>query len=831
MSVRGWILAIENYSEAEDLAPTLEGTHAAARGFWRWLVESKEVPPGDVYVCTDDPEFPGPDVDTQGLPIFDASSSGVSKALRRLVDSAAGRTAELFVFFSGHGFRFVDGFVDLGVDVLVTGDYANRNDSGRECLKLDQLQNDLRRWLGEGRHFYFVDACRSETRSSEVNPAGLGFQRAAARNGRAKVSTLSSTRTGAIARVDSGFSAHLLEGLAGKGRAKAWWRGELWVDFDSLHRFVRDRLTGIQQVPPPRREGDGRLFRLDPIPSSTWTVTIENAAPDDEFELVVRDDRDNRIALGERERFRGAETQISIRPGDYLASVTHPWNRVEGDSDSNYADLYEGEWTSRFRKVEVQQSVGSGPGPDGDVPQGGQEADPAPGPAGPTGLESMGTGSRAQELRDDLLGNVFRHGMAGPFGGSMAEALGAAMETASELEAAAARAQASLEIRLTPGLYPRIRNVQTGELLEAPELTLDAPIELTPGDYLVDARDGNGRLWERRSVTLESGEPLTVDFTSTRASGHPVVEVLRRRFGYPDGRIDFSERLGPMAGEDLGVWLSILGASRIVDDPDGFSKMAPMPLATFEDVTEGKSAVYLLLAVEGSEDGAHWSLSAGASEWQEAAPVDGVSGLHQGRAMVEPGSWVVQGKVGDRPPIALATHALANHATLVVATDAHGPLQIYQYLLPLYHRLGALTPALRQGRWRNVLEGVRIAAEAQRSFARQEAVAQGGDVGPWEALSEGTWLDPITAALLAYEQLRQGSDEVAAKLARTLQAHFPTFPDTAVLAHQVDLPEAAPASGAPLFNDGLFVLDGPRLPLPASHLDYSTPWTVWLGVA
>ena len=825
MSARGWIVAIEHYSEAEDLAPDLEGTHAAARGFWRWLVESKKVPPGDVYVCTDDPEFPGPGVDRQGLPIFSPSSSGVSKALRRLVDSAAGRTAELYVFFSGHGFRLVDGFVDLGVDVLITGDYANRRDSGRECLKLDQLQNDLRRWLGEGRHFYFVDACRNEARSSDVTPEGLGFQRPPARNGRAKVSTLASTREGAIARVDSGFATHLLEGLAGGGRAKAWWRGELWVDFDSLHRFVRDRLDGVQQVPPPRREGDGRIHRVEPIPENTWTLVVENATSDDEFDLVVRDERDHRIDLGEHGRFRGTETEVRMRPGDYLASVSHRKSRVEGEDPSSYADLYQSEWTSRFRKLEPTQQQVDGQTADVGPLQGGEpEQD-----VGPTGLESLGTGSEAAELRDELMRRFLGHGLGGALGGAMAEAFGPMLEAGRELEAVS-RTQTTVEVRITPGFHPRIRNVQTGELLEAPDLVPDTPIELAPGDYLVDARDDGGRLWERRHVVLEAGEERIVDLTTTSASDHPVVTVLRERFGLHDGRIDFSERLGPMAAEDLGLWLSILGASRIVDEPMGFSKMAPMPLATFEEVPSGQSVVYLLLAVAGAEDGAHWSVSSARPEWVEAPAVEGVPGLNHAQATVEPGSWVVQGRVGSRPPIALATHTLPDHATLVVATDAHGPLQVYQYLLPLHHRLDTLPPALRVRRWPNVLAGVRLSAAAQRSFARQEPIAVEGDVGPWRALVEGSWLDPITAALLAYESLRQGHDTKAAELARRLQENYPTFPDTAVLAHQVDLPGPTVPEGAPLVHDGLFVLEGPPLPLPATHLDYSTPWTLWLGV-
>jgi hypothetical protein len=64
-----------------------------------------------------------------------------------------------------------------------------------------------------------------------------------------------------------------------------------------------------------------------------------------------------------------------------------------------------------------------------------------------------------------------------------------------------------------------------------------------------------------------------------------IVAMLPKRGGLPDA----SETLrGPLVDQDTSMWLSILGASRLIDRPSNFSKLGPLALATFEDLAPGR---------------------------------------------------------------------------------------------------------------------------------------------------------------------------------------------------------------------------------------------------
>ena len=67
--------------------------------------------------------------------------------------------------------------------------------------------------------------------------------------------------------------------------------------------------------------------------------------------------------------------------------------------------------------------------------------------------------------------------------------------------------------------------------------------------------------------------------------------------------------------------------------------------------------------------------------------------------------------------------------------------------------------------------------------------------------------------------------------ARSHQEHdevFQDLPDTAALSRLMGKDIGRP-EGPPLFLDGLRAFPDERtwLPLPASHLDYASPWTAW----
>ena len=126
-------------------------------------------------------------------------------------------TEELFVFFSGHGFAFVN--AGTRADILISADFQRSDVSGPSCLKIDEMISWLREHLGPGCHFYFVDACRNTLDSTQVAIGPLlPFERQALPE--ASTFLLQSTLPGATAQVRGAFPKILLAGL--RGESSAW---------------------------------------------------------------------------------------------------------------------------------------------------------------------------------------------------------------------------------------------------------------------------------------------------------------------------------------------------------------------------------------------------------------------------------------------------------------------------------------------------------------------------------------------------------------------------------------------------------------------------------
>ncbi|HYU30750.1 MAG TPA: caspase family protein [Thermoanaerobaculia bacterium] len=300
----------------------------------------------------------------------------------------------------------------------------------------------------------------------------------------------------------------------------------------------------------------------------------------------------------------------------------------------------------------------------------------------------------------------------------------------------------------------------------------------------------------------------------------PVREAIVSRlppYAIDGSRVSLSESLGWITDDDLGLWLAIAGASRIVRDPDSFSKLRNLPLERFEDVQPGGSAVYVLAgrddliglrAAVGPARLAQWIFS------QEVVP--GVSGFRHLRIAAQPGPLVLSLAAPDESPITFVSHCLPGRVTLVVATGSatRGGFRIQQLLLPLAH----LAAAPETG---NPLEVVKRSSLAQRQFARKREVG---------ALPSEDLLDPVTGLVAGYEALRRGRRQEAEVCIGKLRALYPGLPDIEALARLSGQPFVRPAS-PPMILDGLLAFeDYPALlppDLPEDRLDYSGPWTAW----
>src|SRR5438067_3457032 len=95
MAVRSLIIGVEKYPVLEEaLAGDLGGTLDTAGRFRDWLITAKQVPAGNILFCSE----PRREISTAG-----ATWEEIRSAMLLLRDHA-GDTAELYFFFSGHGY-------------------------------------------------------------------------------------------------------------------------------------------------------------------------------------------------------------------------------------------------------------------------------------------------------------------------------------------------------------------------------------------------------------------------------------------------------------------------------------------------------------------------------------------------------------------------------------------------------------------------------------------------------------------------------------------------------------------------------------------------------
>ena len=118
--------------------------------------------------------------------------------------------------------------------------------------------------------------------------------------------------------------------------------------------------------------------------------------------------------------------------------------------------------------------------------------------------------------------------------------------------------------------------------------------QLQPGAYRVDIVDVNDYLLHSRSVELEAGPGEFLDLgTLQRTPLHQSIlgqlpDYARHEYG-----VEFSESIGYMSDEDTGLWIALLGASRVLG-PEQFSKLRNFPMATFDHVAPDHSALYVV---------------------------------------------------------------------------------------------------------------------------------------------------------------------------------------------------------------------------------------------
>lgn len=834
MPARAFIIAIEDYKKGNFLE-SLTGVNEGAAVFVRWLVERKGVKPADIVCCAGKKFSAGP--------VFKKPTAGTTRPeivaeLARVLKDWANKTEEFYFYFSGHGFSYADSPWEKAVDILAASDFKDLETGGAACLRLSEIQSKLRHSLGPRHHYFFIDACRNQIPSESIAPAttGLGFP--VSDLGNPSVYKLFSTAPGALSHTTSGFTSALVESLSGRGRAKGLRARKMYVIFDLLCEHMKKKVEG-QEIDFEREgSGEGYILELNPIPKSTCVVKVAGAKPTDEFTLTFTDFKD----LTLERKFKGDSYKLDIFPDDYSIRITHPTAKViqKEPPPADYLDLYdprELKFEMRPRTV-ARRSPGPQVGKTGDSILFGKYR----------GSETKSGGDEELLIlsEDDILGIIEGAGKAGEGRrGSGGELRGGAPPPAPQPSAPPTDQgppkPARLRVKGTSALHTgiEVRSISTGAVIRGVD-SLDALVP--PGDYEAKLRE-RGVTVERRRLTLKAGQTQDVDLMARPVSKVHEQIVKAVKGSKVAGATIYLERyLGPMVNRELKLWLSIIGASRIVSAPSQHVNLSALPLESFEDMREGETAAYVLAGFEKTGGEFSVGLSEGAEvAWEPLRAVEGLESIYERRLRPgRTGARLMSLKMPGRPALTFATYCLPNRVTFfALAEDEDGRLNVHQFLLPVHHLINYFAPETRPHVGRNVLGVVRTMCLAQGQFARKRSVEEHlktTDKSVWNNLVERKWLDPLMPLLVAYDIIRHGTAGqmkiMLEMLSGDLRRHFEGIPDVEAIAKLIGAQWSAP-SAAPLLLDGVLAFDDmgekQTLPLLPERLDYAGLWTSWRG--
>lgn len=378
-----------------------------------------------------------------------------------------------------------------------------------------------------------------------------------------------------------------------------------------------------------------------------------------------------------------------------------------------------------------------------------------------------------------------------------------------------------------PDVRTQAINLHTGETRE---ITGDHTEELPAGDYEVTVRE-RGVAIRRDVKTLAAGSHLRIGDEPL----DPIREsIIRAVHGDPTrGVVAFSESLGDIANRDLGLWLTVMGASHILRDPTTFSKLRDLPLADVSTLAANSTAVYVLGAFA---DGSAPSVGVGDAT-TPAQRVPGLTGVFQAMSPTVPGSQLVTIGLGASRTRTIASYCLPNRLTFIVlSAGSRGALRANQFLLPMFHLQNYLPNAVQDlvRQHPHPLRVIRTAFSFQSQFGRQREIKppEAEDQALWDELLFGKWIDPVMSLVGCYEILRRGDETLRQMVRETvvpnLEQYFPGVPDIAAIADSVGLDRPMPKD-PPLFREGLLAFPGweDHLRLPADKLDFNYMWTTW----
>ncbi len=770
MNAKAFIIAIEDYSQGNYL-PSLKGVNDDANVFYKWLVDVKKLTADSIYACADKNGCAWATANT--------TSRDIRLEMRKFLIAAREQSSEIYFYFSGHGFSYKTSPLDDPVDFLVAPDFSDPEIDVDACLGISRIIETMKKSLGPAEQYFFVDACRNEIDS--VNPAPLGIEgKYVSLLGTKTVYKLFSTAQGNVGERVSGFTNALVDGLSGKGNAKNWYQGRLWVMFGDLCDYVNERIEQLNnQQADPEIDGIGKGLILDiqPIPNYDCNITIANATAKDSFTLKVSDGGGNKII---NETFKGDSHKFSVKPNFYYISLSHPTVKVvQVKPPPSDAAL------NLFDALDLHFKLDTTPAPKAITATANIPKSILGKP-----VNVMFTAFHDAQIQFENLKNGYITTAFGNFN----------------------------------------RKVEPGEYL----------VKLRANGVKVGSKKLNIKAGENIKLNLLDRKlnPLNRPQSPVREK---LIETIAGE-NYSQST-KFKKSLGTLANLDLGLLLSLLGAARIVAAPEEYPKLSKLPLASFDKMAKDASPVYVLAGFEKSKGTFGIGTSDDATvDWQKMSKVKTLAGIYEKLVPSTPGAHLLSIKIPKYPPLTYAIFCLPNRATFVIFTqDVDGRLTIHQYILPIRKLYEHLDSRIReQLQNKPPLEIVQQMFSAQTQFARNRPLT--GEMNPlsagdWIDLIHGKWLDPVMSLIGAYEMIRRGlkknDKELLQRMIGNLRKFFPGIPDTEAIAKIIGEPWDENLRGAPLLLDGVFAHDENQeqriLPLPHNRVDYNSAWTSWRG--
>ncbi len=832
-----WAIVI-GINEYWQPAASLRGAVADALNMVAWLTsqEGGNVPPRNLYLLTSPspPQLDSPP--PLGVNVRNAEYDTLVQTGVNLINKSGGKGEQFFFYFSGHG--MVNNTFG-GESSLAFSDFSPTSPHKSVTIA------SIREYFGNTaftEQFFFFDACRNRLdwrRPFKVSEFPFPGEEDPARLQKVSQCVLSATSPllRAVEMNERGaFTEILLEGLAGAGKAKIYDKDadEYVVRVDRLFAYVDEevRKKEILVTAPPDPPLYQRVYpelKNVPVPPTLTRIPIDAVQPvtlqifiepdgvwtqTDVTVTVTSEDNDYDQEIAP---VKGVPVPLPpvILPKAYTVRAEAYGYRPEKRRWP--IDLYEPQ--TRMLKLNPLEMTGGG------------------GTSSSLGASSGGGGStRGVGGLGDESGSEIRRGMPIPelapdrpsAGGRGGGIFGETRGGFRGMRGAAATA--TLTAKSSDPLAPIEIYDNKGEL-KAEGLGTVIAENLEPDFYRAQLVTPEGRIAEEL-VDLSPGESeeVSLDAPSLPNTGLFKEIVARTNFykSDEDQTLRFSEAVGPMATPQLTTVLALAG-SVVVRQYGWGPNTTQLGLPSFHELTSPNAAHGLRVIcadeashIEGADNylsqvSVHfWKQNGDAqrrphTEREQLLRSREFVGIADFASEAEPGAYVLELTVPERPPVYFSFAILPERLTLVVLhRRADGSIRILSFCPSTQPPKESALDVATQLRRLELLQRFYIADRVDGRHALRNAIE----------LLHAKWIDPLAGCLGGYTMLKLGQGKELETAVSNMKRLYDQLPDTHVLAAEYHLSHeandreaearrayiAALDRGLPVFAEGLLRL-------------------------